>query len=141
MAGRFFRVLFPDEPRAFPGRRWAKILARGAHVLCAGVFMGAYLFDVEPGVRLGWLLATVVSGLVLLLLDLHETATFLVQFRGLVFLTKVGLLATLHWFGDWKAWVLGFLVLISVVSSHASAKVRYKVLFGAGRLKGSESQG
>jgi len=136
-----FQFFFPFKPRQFAGRRWIKIALRGVHVLCAGLLVGAYLFHAAPEVRGAWLGAACVSGLLVLLLDLHETAVFLVQVRGLVVLLKLAVLASLPWLGGLEAYALGFLVFLSVVSSHASSKVRYRILIGAGRLKGAESKG
>jgi len=92
-----FAFFFPPEPRHLAGRRWLKIVLRGVHVLCAGLLVGAYLFGAAPGVRGAWVGAAVSSGLLVLLLDLHETAVFLVQVRGLVILIKLAVLAALPW--------------------------------------------
>ena len=133
--------LFPDPPRQFRGRRALKVLLRAAHVLCAGLLVGCYLFDAETAQRITWLVSAIVSGLILLALDLHESAAFLLQLRGLVVLVKLGVLATLPLYGAGAPWVLGALVVLSVLSSHASSKVRYRVLVGSGRIKGAETSG
>ena len=141
MAGRLFAALFPEDPRHFPGRRWLKMALRAAHILCAGILVGAYVFDVETAERMGWLWAAIVSGLVLVALDVHESAAFLVQVRGLVVVAKLLLLAALPWFGQAQVWVLVLVVFASVISSHASASVRYRVIIGGSRIKGSETRG
>ena len=129
-------LLFPDEPRDFLGRRTLKGIFRAAHVLCAGVLLGAYAFDVERAVRIGWLLAAMGTGCLILLLDLYESAAMLLQVRGLVVLFKLALLATVPWLG---VWALGFIVLVSVYSSHAPASFRHRNLIGG--IKGSETKG
>jgi len=138
---RLVALLFPDPPRAFPGRRGLKIVLRAVHVLCAGILVGAYLFAVDSAVRTDWLVGTLATGTLLLLLDLHETAAFLLQVRGVVLVGKLSALAALPWCGDAKPWVLGGIVLVSVVSSHAPGYVRHRVLAGAGRVTGATSQG
>ena len=135
---RMRELLFPDEPRNFPGRRELKILLRAVHVLCAGVLVGAYLFDTS---QMTWLWATVATGSALLLLDLHESASFLLQVRGTVLAGKLALLAALPHFGAYKAYALAFLVIVSVVSSHAPGSFRHRMLFGKGRITASESRG
>ena len=132
-------LLFPDPPRGFAGRRATKIVLRGAHVLCAGIYLGAFVFGVEPAARESWFWALLVTGGLLLLLDLHETAAFLLETRGLVVLGKIVLLALLPWFDAAQAWVLGGLVLLSVLSSHAPAAVRHRVVVRG--IRGSQTRG
>lgn len=138
---RLTSVLFPDPPRELKGRRGLKIALRAVHVLCASILFGGYVF--KAGIEsLGpWILATLGSGLLILLLDLHETAAFLLQTRGLWVVTKLLLLGTLPWLGDLQVWILGGIVVVSVVSSHAPSKWRYFLVFGGGRVTGPVSKG
>lgn len=129
-------LLFPDPPRDFPGRRLLKIGLRAAHVLCAALCLGAYAFDAEE--RVPWLVATITTGLSILALDLHESAAFLLQVRGVVVAAKLVALAFLPAGG---AWLLAAIVLVSVVSSHAPSRVRHRVLFARGRVRAAESHG
>ena len=131
-------LLFPDEPRDFRGRRALKILLRGVHVLCAGVLLGAYVFDAGAG---PWLWATIGTGTLILLLDLHETAAFVLQVRGLIVVTKIALVAALPWFRGSETLLLGVLLVGSVMSSHAPAKFRHRQIFGRGRVRGATSAG
>jgi hypothetical protein len=77
----------------------------------------------------------------MLLFDLYETGAFLLQVRGLVVLAKIVLLGALPLCGPAQGWILAALLGISVVSSHASSKVRYVMVFGRGRIKGAETKG
>ncbi len=134
-------LIFPTEPRHLPGQRAIKIVLRGFHVLCAGVLTGAYLFEVESDLRVTWLLATLVTGLLILAVDLFESGAFLLQVRGAVLLAKILLLAFLPHLGDLQALVLCGVVVVSVISSHAPSKVRYFALVGRGRIKGASTKG
>lgn len=129
-------VLFPDPPRTFPGRRLVKILLRGAHVVCAAFCLGAYAFALPE--RVPWLVAAIVSGSLIVLLDLHESAAFLLEVRGFVVLAKVLSLAFLPACG---AWLLAAVVFVSVVSSHAPSSVRHRVLLGRGRVRAAVTRG
>jgi len=129
---------FPEVPRAFPGRRGLKILLRATHVLCAGILVGGYVFGGDAG---PWLWATIVSGLAILLLDLHESAAFLLQLRGLIVVGKIATVGALPWFHGSEVWVFGALVVVSVLSSHAPASFRHRVVIGAGRIRGPVSRG
>jgi hypothetical protein len=132
-------LLFPDPPRGFTGRRAVKIVLRAGHVLCAGVYLGAFVFGVEPAARQPWFWALLASACLLLLLDLHETAAFVLETRGLVVLGKIVLLGLLPWFGAAQVWVLAGLVLVSVLSSHAPASVRHRVVVRG--VRGSQTRG
>ena len=134
-------TLFPDPPRELHGRRGLKITLRAAHVLCAATLLGAYVFGVAEAHSEPWLLATVVTGLVILALDLHESAAFLLQVRGAVVLAKILALIALPWLEGYEAWVLGVVVVVSVLSSHASSSIRYRLLLGSGRVKGGVTKG
>jgi hypothetical protein len=134
-------LLFPPEPRSFPARRFLKITLRAAHVLCAGVATGCYLLSVADPARTHWMIAAAATGAAMFLLDLQETAAFLLQARGLIVLIKIGLLGALPLLGPWQGWILAALVGLSVLSSHASSKFRYYIVFGKGRYKGAETKG
>ena len=139
--GELATLLFPDTPRDFPGRRGCKIGARAVHVLCAGILVGSYVFDVDGAARDTWFLFTVVTGCALLAIDLHESAAFLAQVRGLGVLAKLGVLAAFPWLGVAQVWVLAALVVGSVVISHAPGRVRYFVVVGRGKLAAAHSKG
>lgn len=133
-------LLFPDPPRDFPRRRGLKIVLRAVHVLCVALLTGAHVLQVE-GAQSDWYWATVGSGALLLALDLHESAAFLLQVRGLFLLFKIGTLISLPAFGDQAGYVLSGLLLLSVISSHAPSKVRYHMFWGEDRIRASKSKG
>ena len=132
-------LLFPDPPRTFAGRRAIKLGLRAGHVLCAGVYLGAFVFGVEPAARQPWFWALLASGCLLLALDLHETGAFVLETRGLVVFGKITLLALLPCFGAAQVWVLVFLLVVSVLSSHAPASVRHRVVVRG--IRGSQTRG
>ncbi|MEW6071791.1 MAG: hypothetical protein AB1726_04230 [Planctomycetota bacterium] len=135
------RVLIPAHPRSFPGQRGLKVLLRGVHVLGAGVYAGAIVLDVAPAARPPWLLAALGTGLLLLAFDLYETGAFLLQMRGVVVLAKLLLLGVAPFLGAAAPWVLGAVVVGSVISSHASSGFRYFLVWGRGRIEGARTKG
>lgn len=137
----FFRLLIPPEPRRFPGQRWVKICARSLHVVLSGIFVGALVFEVEPELRLPWFLATMLSGLLMMCVDLYESGAFLLQLRGVIVVTKLVLLGLLPQFGAAGVWVLAAVAFFSVISSHATSGFRYYLIWGRGRIKAAESKG
>ena len=102
---------------------------------------GAYVFDSSAAAREPWLIGVLATGALFLLLDLHESGAFLMQVRGFVVLAKIALLAALPLFPGYEAWILGALIAVSVLSSHAPGAVRYRMLWGGGTIQGSESSG
>jgi len=62
-SGPLFRILIPPEPRCYRGQRWIKMIARSAHVVLSGIYIGALVFHVEPAARMPWFLAAMFSGL------------------------------------------------------------------------------
>ena len=139
--GNLMELLFPPGGRTFPGQRAIKISLRGVHTLCAGVLTGSYLLDAGADAQAMWLLWTVGTGIGMLTLDLLESVGFLAQVRGLVLLLKVAVVLALPMFGAACGWVLGGLMVIAVVSSHAPSKVRYATWIGGGRITGGTSKG
>lgn len=136
-----FPLFIPSDPRRFPGQRSVKILLRSAHVLLSAGLFGAYLFGVDGAARGPWLAGAIASGLLLLCLDLYETGAFLLQARGLIVLVKLAVLFVLPWFRPYEAWVLGVVMVGSVLSSHAPSKFRYFLIAGRGRIRGAETKG
>ena len=140
-ASRFGSFLFPETPRRFPGRRQLKTVLRAVHVVCAAALLGAFLFRAPPAEQQLWLHATGVSGAIFLLFDVHETLAFILQIRGVVVMLKILLVCCLTWLTASAVWLLGGLVVVSVISSHASADIRYRMLYGGGRITASTSKG
>ena len=140
-SGAIFRVLIPPEPRRFPAQRWVKIIARSFHVVLSGIFLGALVFEIDPATRLPWFLATLLSGLFMICVDLYESGAFLLQLRGLVVTVKLLLLALLPVFGAAAVWVLAAIAFFSVISSHASSNFRYFLIWGRGKIKAAETKG
>ena len=133
--------LFPARPRDFAGRRGLKIVLRAVHLCCAGILVGAVFFDAAPAAFAQWLLTTVVTGLVLLALDLHESAAMLFQVRGAIVVVKLAAAAVLPWLGPWQLPVLVALMFVACISSHAPASVRYYLLLGRDFFAAPTSKG
>ncbi len=141
MPERLTAILVPDEPRDFPGHRALKLALRASHVLSAGVYAATYILDVSEAAHGDWLAAALLSGLLILLLDLYESGAFLLQVRGLFLVGKLALLLGLHLADVESGWALGALVFASVVSSHAPGSIRHHLVWGRGSIRGPDSMG
>jgi hypothetical protein len=122
-------ILFPAEPRSFFLRRSIQILARTLHLFCAGVLIGAYLFAQPKETLDTWVLATVASGLFLLLMDLHASVIYLFEGRGLAVLAKITLTSLISFFPQYTLSLLLTIFSIGSFSSHAPRRYRHKLLW------------
>lgn len=138
---RLIAILAPDEPRDFAGHRALKLALRAGHVLSASVYAAGHILDAGKAGHDEWLAAALISGLLILLLDLYESGAFLLQLRGLFLVAKLALLAGLHLADVESGWALGALVFASVVSSHAPGSVRHYLVWGRGAIRGPDSLG
>ena len=134
MANEFASMLFPKVPRNFPFRRTVCTGLRTVHILTSGILLGGYIFD-QPTVALEpWLLATVISGVLLLATDLHATAAVLVEVRGIAVLIKLVLLALVPVFWDTRITLMVASLVIGSIVSHMPKRYRHKVLLFHGKI-------
>lgn len=118
--------LFPDEKRAMPGRRWISIISRTLHLIGICGLAGAYLYSQPLEAWVHFLYLTVLSGLVMTVLEVYADGIWLIQLRGTAIGVKLILLSTMLWWFDEPNAVIYFIVIaISGVVSHAPGKLRY----------------
>ena len=123
---RFISFLFPDEPRNLPFRRTIRILARALHIMVAGVLLGGHIFN-QPVMALEpWLWATVITGTVILLTDLHSSLAILFEVRGIAILIKIILLLLIPVFWEQRISLLICILIIGAVGSHLPKRYRHK---------------
>jgi hypothetical protein len=120
-------LLFPPEPRGFPGRRTVRALLRAAHTLAGGVLLGAHLFDLPPAVASPWLWATLATGLAFLAIDLHASCAILLELRGLLILLKLALTGLVAVFPGQAVALLGAVLVAGSIGSHLPGRFRHHV--------------
>ncbi len=126
--------LFPDEPRDFPFRRSLRALLRALHTLAAGIMVGAVLFGLSPEAYLPWVWATLGSGGLLLATDLHGSAAFLLEVRGVLIMMKLALTGLIGIFPSYALWILLFVFIIGSVGSHIPGRYRHRMVFLKGQV-------
>ena len=122
-------LLFPAQRRHLARRRLWQGLLRALHIVCfslltGGLFVGQSVDGLYP-----WLLGTVISGLLLLALDMYSSCFVLFEVRGISVLIKIPLVAVLPAVDEQFA--LGLLILLIVLStlvSHATRGLRHRCL-------------
>jgi hypothetical protein len=112
--------------RSIPYTRAWNIAARTAHIAAMSVLVGAHAFDVAP-VRLHtalWL--TIVSGVVLVVLEAYSVRfRWFWQGRGLMVLVKLALLGAIPWAWSSRLPLLLAAIVLASVGSHMPARYRY----------------
>ena len=123
---RFLSFLFPDKPRNFPFRRTIRILTRALHIMVAGILLGGHIFN-QPVVALEpWLWATVITGTIILLTDLHSSLAILFEVRGIAILIKITLLLLIPVFWEQRISLLICILIIGAIGSHLPKRYRHK---------------
>jgi hypothetical protein len=143
--GQFSRklteILFPAIPRDFPQRRNIRTLLRALHILSAGTLLGGHIFDMPVPILMPWLYATIITGTLILITDLHATACVLFEIRGIAIIIKLMLmLAIAVWF-EARVPLLCIILLIGVYGSHMPKYQRHKMLFFEKRFQPDQRNG
>jgi hypothetical protein len=128
-SSKIFPLLFPIIPRDFPLRRSVRITLRTIHILAASILLGGYVFDQPVAGLEPWLWGTVISGMLILVTDLHASFAVLFEVRGMAVLIKAFLLVLITVFWEERIMLLISALIIGVVSSHMPKQYRHKVLF------------
>ena len=75
----------------------------------------------------GFLWATVITGTIILLTDLHSSLAILFEVRGIAILIKITLLLLIPVFWEQRVTLLICVLLIGAISSHLPKRYRHKV--------------
>lgn len=132
VGGRLQAVLFPVEPRKLPWGRPIQVGLRTLHIITMGLVLGGIAMGGTHDRLLPWILATVLSGALLLGVDLWKSCDFLLQGAGLAVLLKLVLLgfgnlfpaARLEWYVAATA--------VASIGSHMSSAWRHFLFFQIG---------
>ena len=106
-------------------KRWTKIGMRTLHLLSVAGVGGGVLFGIEADLWVGYWWLALISGGLLMLIDVVSNPVWLVQVRGIVILAKLVLLAFLGSGASLDRWILLAVIVMSAVISHAPGKLRY----------------
>jgi len=106
-------------------KRWIKISLRTLHLLSVAGAGGGILFGLEKGLWAGYWWLALVSGSLLMLIDIVSNPVWVVQVRGIVIFAKLLLLLFLGSYPSMDRWLLMVVIVMSAVISHAPGKLRY----------------
>ncbi|MCW8885474.1 MAG: hypothetical protein OQK12_09505 [Motiliproteus sp.] len=118
--------LFPETKRDFSGKRWVKIGLRTLHLMGLAGIGGAYFYAVDAVQWLPFLWLTMISGLLMLVVEVWSHGIWLLQVRGLTILFKVALLSVSALLPQaFDPALIMLVIAISSVISHAPGRLRY----------------
>ena len=110
-------------------KRWTKISLRTLHLVAVAGVGGGILFDLDNGLWINYWWLALVSGSLLMLIDVVSNPVWLVQVRGFSVYFKLILLAFLGSYPEWDRFLILVIIVISAVISHAPGKLRYYSLY------------
>lgn len=110
-------------------KRWTKISLRTLHLLSVAGVGGGIFFGLEQAAWLNYWWLALVSGALMMLIDIISNPVWIVQVRGLAIFLKLILLVFL---GNWPSLdglILAVIIIISGVISHAPGNLRYYSIY------------
>jgi hypothetical protein len=98
---------------------------RCAHLVGVGGLGGAYLYEGPREIWFPFLVLTLLSGILMTALELWSSRYWLVEVRGLAIVLKVLLLGWVQVIDEFQATAFIVVIVISGITSHAPAALRY----------------
>jgi hypothetical protein len=106
-------------------KRWSKISLRTLHLLAVAGVGGGILFALEKDLWINYWWLALVSGVLMMVMDIAANPVWIVQVRGVVIIFKLILLSLMVSYPAWGSFLLIVIIVISTVISHAPGKLRY----------------
>ncbi len=123
-------------------KRWTKISLRTLHLLAVAGVGGGILFGLDRHLWQGYWWLALVSGSLMILIDVVPNPVWLVQVRGLVIILKLILLLFLGRYPSLDGYLLAVIIIMSGVISHAPGKLRYySVYHGRHIISSNDTKG
>lgn len=110
-------------------KRWTKISLRTLHLISVAGVGGGILFGLEQSMWVGYWWLALVSGVLMIAIDVIPNPVWVVQVRGLVILLKLVLFAFLGHEPSLDSLLLIIIIVMSAVISHAPGKLRYYSIY------------
>ena len=106
-------------------KRWTKISLRTLHLLAVAGVGGGILFGLEKDLWINYWWLALVSGVLMMVIDIVSNPVWIVQVRGLVIFLKLILLAFLGSNPSLDSLLLAVIIIMSGIISHAPGQLRY----------------
>jgi hypothetical protein len=128
------RIFFSAQPRKFKNKRWLEITLRTIHLIGIAGAGGGYLYQVPHQLWLPYQNILVVSGILLVILEIWTNPIWIIQIRGIAITLKLVLLFLMPFVQGWEPHIIITVIIISGISSHAPGDVRYYSLIHGKRM-------
>jgi hypothetical protein len=115
----------PEPARKLKPGRVLNVLFRTAHIVVTGVLVGGHVFDVAADQLMGWLYATLLTGVILIAIEAYPRWWWFYQGRGVAAMVKILLLCLIPWLWEYRVMILIVVIVIASVGSHMPARFRY----------------
>ena len=106
-------------------KRWTKISLRTLHLLAVAGVGGGILFGLEKDLWINYWWLALVSGVLMMAIDIVSNPVWMVQVRGLVIYLKLILFAFLGSNPSLDGLLLAVIIIMSGIISHAPGQLRY----------------
>jgi len=110
-------------------KRWTKIGLRTLHLLSVAGVGGGILLGLDKGLWVNYWWLALISGGLLMLVDIVSNPVWVVQVRGIVIFVKLLLLVFLGSDLSLDRWLIIVVIVMSAVISHAPGSLRYYSLY------------
>ena len=110
-------------------KRWTKISLRTLHLVAVAGVGGGILLGLDKGLWIDYWWLAIVSGGLLILMDVSSNPVWLIQIRGLSVYLKLILLLLLGSYPAWDRLLVLVIIIISGIISHAPGKLRYYSIY------------
>jgi len=121
----FKQILFPENSRNLPGKRYISLLLRGLHLAGVAGVAGLFLYDLPFEQWKLYGLLALLTGTLMMLIEIWGDGVWLFQLRGQAVLLKLVLLAIALIWPSTAAVNFILIILLSAFFSHAPGKIRY----------------
>ena len=128
------RIFFPPQSRKFINKRWLEITLRTIHLIGIAGAGGGYLYQVPHRLWLPYQNILIVSGILLVILEIWTNPIWIIQIRGIAITLKLLLLFLMPLVQGWEPHIIITVIIISGISSHAPGDVRYYSLIHGKRM-------
>jgi hypothetical protein len=119
------KILFPIINRNFWGKRWGKVVLLNLHLIGVCGYVGGKMFSDSFESYQYYFFLTMLTGMILVLIELYSNLIWVIQNRGWMILAKIVLLSQIYLFAPYEWIFLLLLVFVSGWISHAKGSFRY----------------
>lgn len=125
---------YPISETRFWIQRLSKTGVRALHILGIAGSAGGILYGVERELWLNWWILAMVTGLVMMTLEIRRSKLWLIQLKGVLTLVKLALLSSFFIIPQHKPMLFITILLMSVLIAHGPAGLRHYSIWHRRRI-------